>query len=99
MNLLNYLQQEPKARERKNKNRALANLLIKSYNLEIDKLKMADIVGEILTLDRQWRKLLEENPSLRGEDYSEKTTLEQEKMLQLGYEPNYHNDVKQLGML
>lgn len=88
MKLIQYLKQEPKARERSNKNRALGNLIAKNYNLEIDKSKMADIVGEILTLDREWRKILEDNPILRGTDYKDKTRLEQEKMLLLGYEAN-----------
>lgn len=99
MNLLEYLKQEPRARERANKNRALGNLITKEYGLEIDKSKMADIVGEVLSLDRKWRKILEENPDLRGSDYDKKETLEQEKMLELGYSPNYHNDVRQLGLL
>jgi len=99
MNLLEYLKQEPRARERANKNRALGNLIAKEYGLEIDKSKMADIVGEVLSLDRKWRKILEENPDLRGSDYDKKEILEQEKMLELGYSPNYHNDVRQLELL
>ncbi len=46
---------------------------------------MADIVGEILSLDRKWRKILEENPELRGQDYGEKEILEVEKQRELGY--------------
>jgi hypothetical protein len=82
-----YLEQQPLARERKNKNRCLANLIIKEYNIEIDKGKLTDIVGEILNMDRAWRKVLEENENLRGQDYKEKVILEQKKMLELGYEP------------
>ena len=99
MDLLTYLKQEPRARERKNKNRAIGNLIIKIYPtlfegdpethrlLPVNKDKMSDMVGEILSLDRKWRKILEDNPDLRGTDYADKTILEQEKMLELDYQP------------
>lgn len=89
MNLLDYLKQEPRARERKNKNRAIGNITIKKYQLDknmfVDKEQMADMVGEILSMDRQWRKILEENPELRGTDYGDKDKLEEMKQLELGY--------------
>ena len=91
MELIDYLKQEPKARERKNKNRAIANVIYEKYSLdekmfnELDKTTRADMVGEILSLDRKWRKILEENPDLRGSDYSDKTELEIEKQRELGY--------------
>lgn len=94
MDLLNYLKNEPRARERKNKNRAIGNLVFKQYfhfpgevpeiGLKI-KNAMPDIVAEILSMDRQWRKILEENPDLRGTDYGHKDELEVEKQRQLGY--------------
>lgn len=96
MNIETYLKQQPLARERANKNRAIGNIIRENYGLEIDKLKMQDIVGEILTLDRKWRKLLEENPELRGSDYNQKEILSQEKQIQLGYQPNYYKDNQKL---
>lgn len=101
MDLLNYLKQEPRARLRANKNRAIGNILQKKhfYTENISRDKMANLVGEILTLDRQWRKILEENPELRGTDYSKKDILEQEKMLELGYSPGYQRDIKTLKLL
>lgn len=80
-----YLEGEPKARERSNKNRAIGNLISKQYGLEIDKAKMSDMVGEILSADRAWRKVLEENESLRGSDYQMKDELEINKQRELGY--------------
>lgn len=87
MELIDYLKTEPRARERKNKNRAIGNLLQKKYfyTENISKDKMADMVGEILSLDRKWRKILEENPDLRGTDYTDKVELELEKQRELGY--------------
>lgn len=102
MNLLEYLKLEPKARERKNKNRAIGNIIKKKYYsnlMQVEQSRMADIVSEVLNLDRKWRLILKENPDLRGSDYKEKDILEQEKMLQLGYEPNYFNDIKQSKLL
>lgn len=85
MDLKEYLIKEPRARERVNKNRAIGNVILKKYgqyfhiNILDKKSELADLVGEILSLDRKWRKILEENPDLRGSDYKEKEILEQNK--------------------
>lgn len=76
--LQEYLQIEPRARERKNKNRAIGNVILEDYYLDIPKQTMSEIVAEILTYDRVWRKILEENPALRGMDYLDKQKLENE---------------------
>lgn len=87
MNIQDYIAAQPLARERKNKNRTIGNLLqMKYWKLnEIDKAILADIVGEALTMDRQWRKVLEDNPHFRGKDYKDKTHLDVEKQRELGY--------------
>lgn len=72
-----YLEEQPSARERKNKNRAICNLMIKKY--------IQEMVGDILSADRAWRKVLEENPNLRGSDYADKEELELQKQRELGY--------------
>lgn len=82
-----YLKIQPLARERKNKNRTIGNLIIKTYNLEISREKMEGIVSDILTGDRAWRQILEQRPELRGSDYGDKDELEQKKQIELGYEP------------
>lgn len=103
MDLLNYLKKEPRARERKNKNRAIANVILqpylKGFGINGNKEIMADMVGEILSLDRKWRKILEENPDLRGTDYEQKDILEQQAQINLGYEPDYKNNVAKLKTL
>jgi hypothetical protein len=92
MDLLNYLKEEPRARERANKNRVIGNLIMMKYRLGTDKAiskdKMDDIVGEILNLDRKWRLILRDNPDLRGSDYKDKDRLEEQKLIELGYETN-----------
>ena len=97
--LKQLLETQPKARERSNKNRAIAHVILKKYNIEIDKGMLSDIVGEVLTLDRQWRKLLEDNPELRGLDYGEGKRLAQEKVLSLGYEVGQEGNVSKLQKL
>lgn len=85
MNLLTLLKSTPEARERANKNKALAKLMVDRYKLEVGGRTMTKVVGDILTEDRKWRKLLEDNPELRGSDYDDKEILEQEKQVELGY--------------
>lgn len=93
--LTNYLEVQPLARERKNKARAIGNVLIQKYNLDISKDFMMEIVADAVNADRMWRKILEERPDLRGKDYDDKEVLEQQKQVELGYRPGYFQDVKQ----
>lgn len=76
--LQGYLEIEPRARERRNKNRAIGNVILEDYSLDIPKQTMSEIVAEILTYDRVWRKILEENLHLRGTDYLDKQKLEEQ---------------------
>lgn len=82
-----YLRGQPLFRERKNKNRGVARLLItmhptlKDVPIEI----LTDVITDAATLDRWWRKILEEKPELRGNDYGHKDKLEEKKQIELGY--------------
>lgn len=42
-------------------------------------------VRRIKSAEREWRKVLQENPHLRGSDYGDKDRLEAEKQIELGY--------------
>lgn len=97
--VLNYLKREPRFRERSAKNRGIADLLIEKYHLDLDRKKLADVIQEASSMDRAWRKCLEENPDLRGSDYEDKQILEEKKMLELNYSPSYEKDVKILKLL
>lgn len=46
---------------------------------------MEEIVKEVNSLDREWRKILEENPELRGTDYNKKKEAVDRKLKELGY--------------
>jgi hypothetical protein len=71
LNVYRYLKEEPKARERSSKNRALANLLFKKFPQlqEFDKDLLEEIAKYTTKIDRNWRRVLEEKPELRGSDY------------------------------
>ena len=97
----NYLEKEPKARERHLHQRGMVNLLLDKYPdlFPVPKDKLVDFCHDFESYCRIWRKVLSENEELRGSDYSDKTILEQDKMLQLGYEVGYPNDIKKLKTL
>lgn len=103
-NVKDYLEREPKFRERKNKDRGIINLLMKKYpeirraveTQEIRKETITAMVQDYASMDRAWRQVLERNEHLRGADYAEKVKLEQEKQIELGYTPGFYRDVKKL---
>lgn len=101
-----YLEKEPRARERHLRDRAMVNLLLQKYEfgeVGASKEMLVNFCHDFESYCRIWRQVTERNEHLRGLDYGSKdgtkTILEQDKMLELGYEPNYHRDVKQLELL
>lgn len=102
--VVRYLKNEPRFRERKNKNRGLVNLLMDMHpslrqavqSGVMQKDTIVAIVQEYSTMDRHWRQTLELNADLRGSDYNDKKLLEQEKQVELRYQPGYHEANKQL---
>jgi hypothetical protein len=87
-----YLDEQPLFRERKNKDRGIVNLLINRYGLQhaiqagyITKDRLVAMVQDFASMDRAWRKSLEDNPRWRGSDYDEKDQLEANAMKNLGY--------------
>lgn len=89
----------PKARERKYRNKAVGSVIIKKYGLSIDQETMAQIVKDIENGTRSWRAFLEENPKYRGSDYGDKVKLEQAHQLELGYVPGIDEQQKILEQL
>lgn len=99
--ILQWLKECSAFRERKEKNRWIGGIVFRKYGIEItSKMKdqMGDLVTDILNGDRYWRLHTKDYPELRGSDYGEedgtKEILEQNKMLELNYSPNYQNDTK-----
>src|SRR3990167_3626165 len=93
----NYLEREPKARERHNRSRAIVNLLLEDYpDFMPLKDKLISAIHSADSLDRLFRKCQSECPELQGEDYSTKQIVEQRKQIELGYESNFYQNVKML---
>lgn len=95
----NFLEQEPRFRERKEKDRGIIYLLVGRLNLQgimdregkpITTKQLVEFVQGYATMDREWRQILEQNPQLRGSDYDDKDELEVKKLAQLGYQVPDH---------
>ena len=88
-----YLESEPRARERREKDRALVNLLLKRHpklqnaleQREMTKDDLIAIVQDFDSLNRFWRMILKECPGLRGQDYNDKDDLESDHLKLIGY--------------
>lgn len=97
----NYLEKMSQARERKFHKRAVVNVLLEDYPQfrGLDKQKLIDFCADFESGTREWREITRLNPHLRGSDYEDKDKLEQQYQINRGYEANYQQDIKQLGML
>jgi hypothetical protein len=87
--LKNFLENCPKARERKYKDEAIVFLLTHklAYKDGVPNTELTFFVQKYASYDRAWRQVLQENEGLRGKDYAEGKVLSQEKQIELGYEP------------
>lgn len=90
----NYLEKEPRARERHSRDRGMVNLLLEKYPEAgtglLPKDKLINFCHDFESYCRIWRKVLEENKELRGKDYDTKEIVEQNYQLSIGYEPGYN---------
>lgn len=102
---VDLLRKEPKYRFRKNNNRATAVLLKRKYPQyfkDIDKQTLAmkradfvDLLKHSKTFSRGIRKAKELFPHLDGDKRNDsKIYTTQSMMLELGYEPDYYQDIK-----
>lgn len=100
--ILRGLKNWPEFRERRNKNKYIGEICLKKYGIELTpKLKdqLADLVTDIDNAGRYWRLHTSENPELQGSDYGTKSTIVEEKQLELGYVPGHTVDLKKLTTL
>lgn len=86
--VLDYLEKNVEARERKNKGRVIRVMLIKKYPaLEaVPKDVMLKAIKSMETYDRSWRRVTRLNKHLRGKDYGRKHELVEQKLEELGYQ-------------
>lgn len=102
--VLYYLENNPKFRERKFRGHLLCNLALKATNLgnkysQGEKLtiqEMCDFAVKFDSYRHAWGDVTREVPSMRGSDYEDGERLAQEKQIELGYIPNYQRDVREL---
>lgn len=95
-----YLEREPRARERRNRDNAIANLLLERYGNLNDKKVLMDALRLAKNLDRHFRAVQADYPELRGTDYDTKDVVESEYIYnKLKYEPRFHENVKKLKTL
>jgi len=85
-----FLVRDERFRERKNKDKGIVILLTEIYPsillpIKQDLNQLTQIVKDYATMDRAWRKILQERKELRGGDYGDKEELEEEKKEELGY--------------
>lgn len=95
------LQQVSWTRERVNKDKALVKLLTldKPWDGEITAFRLSELVElakDFNSADRYWRLLTSAHPELRGSDYDTKPIVEQRKQIEIGYEPNYKENLRKL---
>lgn len=99
-----YLENNPKFRERKNRGHLLCNLALKATNLgskysQGEKLTIQEMCEFAVKFDsyrHAWGDVTRTCPELRGSDYDEGEKLAQEKQIELGYTPGYYQDVTAL---
>lgn len=94
-----HLEDNTSFRERRNKNKGIAELVAKKYGIYIPEDQKADFVTDIMNADRYWRMELSENPAVRGSDWKTKDEMEQKKVMELGYEGNFRGNIKKLKTL
>lgn len=90
---LNYLENNPKYRERKYRGHLLANLALRAVGIgnkwsrgeKLTVQELCDFAVKFDTYRHAWTDVTKAVPELRGEDYEDKEMLMEAKQLELGY--------------
>ena len=83
--IVKYLEDNPPARERKNKFKVIRNIIHRKYGVELD----IEVNRSVLDIDRYWRRATQLYPHIRGSDYDRKASLEDQATSALGYDDSY----------
>lgn len=101
-----YLETEERARRFKHRDRAIVNIVFKEFYeialvlKDVKKERIVEFAHRIQSIARTFRKVMEDNPDWWQEDEKQaKIITEQQAILDLGYEVNYHQDIKKLKTL
>jgi hypothetical protein len=100
--VMSYLQNNPKYRERKYRGHLLCNLALRACNLgnkwskkeQLSVQELCDFAVKFDSYRHAWGDVTRTCPELRGSDYDEGERLAQEKMMELGYEPGFNSNVR-----
>jgi hypothetical protein len=68
---------------------------VHSNGSSLDQNVFINMLTTYATMDRAWRKVMKDNPNLRGTDYSKKTKLVQDKLISLEYQPGFNQIIKE----
>lgn len=101
------LENFPNFRERRFRGKYLAKLTLREMGIEDryesktdgGKLSYEELITFASKYDsfrHEYDRVQKDYPELRGEDYADGKILAQEKMLEFGYEPNHHENIKRL---
>lgn len=96
--VLKLLQDFPEARERRFRSKYFIVALQEKYR-ELNWYNFEDVATEYASLIRNWQAVTKDNPTLRGQDYSQGEVLRQEKILSLKYEVGFSHSGKQSKLL
>lgn len=96
--VLKLLQDFPEARERRFRSKYFIVALQEKYH-EVNWYNFEDVATEYASLIRNWQAVTKDNPTLRGQDYSQGEVLRQEKILSLKYEVGFSHSGKQSKLL
>lgn len=96
--VLKLLQDFPEARERRFRSKYFLMALQEKYH-EVNWQNFEDVATEYASLIRNWQAVTKDNPTLRGQDYSQGEVLRQEKILSLKYEVGFSHSGKQSKLL
>ena len=85
--VLTYLQENVFARERRNKDRAIAHMLVERYPAleNVGRETLIAAFQDYDSMNRYWRLCLMENPELRGSDWTTREKMEYRAQENLGY--------------
>lgn len=97
--ILEKLEADTNFRERRNRMLVIAEILIEKYHINTEPSRVKAIIEDANSYDRYWRKILAERKDLQGTDYLTKREVEEKKMLELGYESNFRQNVLKLKQL
>lgn len=102
--VVHYLENNPKFRERKYRGHLLCNLALRATGLgnkysrgeKLSVQEMCDFAVKFDSYRHAWTDVTKDVISLRGEDYEDKEMLEQNKLIEMGYTSGHYQDVNRL---